>query len=210
LGGVDLMSHTGSNDLLETKILNIHEGFKLALEMYEEFLNFEFTGAHPHRLKQVKNLVNRQVDEVQNAFNNWQKFCDYIVSFLHFNMEWHIDVSNNTVRLIYNPPSGPRYTNLIPIPLFKHIVNSIVEQFDKFDKETITVKQLAEMHKEKIINESSYKMTPETVPRKVFDVLKKEMLLTNIENDTEILNRGEFKLVTNTQAIKQWLNENFE
>lgn len=114
-------------------------------------------------------------------------------------------IVNNAVRVeTIRPNNRPSYSNNIPIALFKETVLTIIEQFERYKKDTIKTSSIEALMRDKIVSESSYKKATKSFVYSVFKVLQKEGMLKPYENTKRIYtNNREYDF------IKAWLSTEF-
>lgn len=111
-------------------------------------------------------------------------------------------IVNDTIRIeTIRPNNKQPYTNNIPASLFKDTVLTIVEQFERYKKDTIKTSSIEVLMRDKIISESSYKKATKSFVYSIFKVLQKEGLLTPFESMKRI-----YTISKDSDEIKLWLD----
>ncbi|WP_413828437.1 hypothetical protein [Methanobrevibacter sp. UBA46] len=117
---------------------------------------------------------------------------------------WSIE--NNNIRIETIRKDGNSvYPNIIPIEIFVCIIDTILDQFEKYNKTIFKKASIASLMKEKIINETNYKKSPDTVVYSVIKVLLKENILKRNQNYKSI-----YTLNINPDEIRKWYNNNLK
>ncbi len=90
---------------------------------------------------------------------------------------------NENIRIETVRPDGSNsYTNIIPIHIFDEIVRTIIDQFVRYNKDYIKRSTISSLLNDKIIQETNYKKSPNTLVYSVIKILIKENVLENKEN----------------------------
>lgn len=112
---------------------------------------------------------------------------------------------NKYIRIETVRPNNkqPPYSNNIPIELFKEVVLSIVEQFERYKKDTIKTSSIEVLMRDRIVSESDYKKATKSFVYSIFKVLQKESLITPYENMKRI-----FVLNVEPEEILKWIENN--
>jgi hypothetical protein len=97
------------------------------------------------------------------------------------------------------------YPNIIPIKIFLQTTDTILDQFEKYNKTFFKKSGIASLMKEKIVNDTNYKKSPDTVVYSVVKVLLKENLLRRNQNYKSI-----YTLNKKPSEIREWLRSNIK
>lgn len=112
-------------------------------------------------------------------------------------------IENNIIRIETMRPDGSSsYPNVLPVNVFIEVVNTILDQFTRYNKSFIKTSTISTLMKDKIIEETNYKKSPKTLIYSIFKVLLKEEILTTKDNSKRI-----YTLYKDPNRIKTWLSE---
>jgi len=115
-------------------------------------------------------------------------------------------VVDDVVRIeTVRPNNGVPYTNNIPVGLFRDIVLTCIDQFERYEKTFLKTSNINALMKEKIIKESGYKKATKSAIYSVFKVLLKESILSPFEN----MKRA-YTLSKSADEIREWLDSSFK
>ncbi|MDK2934619.1 MAG: hypothetical protein PWP27_2429 [Clostridiales bacterium] len=98
---------------------------------------------------------------------------------------WVIDEDNIRIETM-RKDGNSSYPNIIPIKIFLQTTDTILDQFEKYNKTFFKKSGIASLMKEKIVNDTNYKKSPDTVVYSVVKVLLKENLLRRNQNYSNI------------------------
>lgn len=93
------------------------------------------------------------------------------------------------------------YPNIIPKDIFIYTTETILDQFEKYNKTFFKKSGIASLMKEKIIDNTNYKKSPDTVVYSIVKVLLKENILKRNQNYKSI-----YTLNMNPDEIRKWLD----
>ncbi|ODP27204.1 hypothetical protein PTI45_03329 [Paenibacillus nuruki] len=225
LGNVD-----AAFDLLFDGFLDLQQSFKNLLhEMIEQDEDnseeFENLKNLKNKLNVQKNLINNIKTDLLNDTNllfkskifmneepsedeelNQQEIDEQEIDYEEISA---IDRTNWKVigKLVKietaRPNNGAIYSNNVPIDLFCDIVLTCIDQFERYNKETLRTSSINMLMKEKIIKESTYKKATNLLIYRVFQVMLKESIFTSLENMKRV-----YKLNKSVPEIKEWLDVN--
>ncbi len=115
---------------------------------------------------------------------------------------WHIEDDNIRIETV-RKDGNSSYPNIIPRHIFKDITMSILDQFEKYDKKFFKKSGISVLMKDKIIADTNYKKSPDTVVYSVIKVLLKEDILKRNKNYKSI-----YTLDMNSKEVREWVKSN--
>ncbi|MDD2493618.1 MAG: hypothetical protein PHE29_00315 [Tissierellia bacterium] len=117
---------------------------------------------------------------------------------------WSIENENIRIETMRKDGNSV-YPNILPIEVFVCIIETILDQFEKYNKTIFKKASIASLLKEKIINETNYKKSPDTVVYSVIKVLLRENILKRNQNYKSI-----YTLNMHPDEIRKWYNDNLK
>jgi len=142
----------------------------------------------------IKIELNPEESEEQEDMNDSKEAVE--------RTSWHIEDDNIRIETV-RKDGNSSYPNIIPRHIFKDITISILDQFDKYDKQFFKKSGIAALMKEKIVADTNYKKSPDTVVYSVIKVLLKENILKRNKNYKSI-----YTLDMSSQEVREWVGNN--
>lgn len=115
---------------------------------------------------------------------------------------WSIEDDNIRIETI-RKDGNSSYPNIIPKHIFNETTMAILDQFDRYNKSFFKKSGISVLMKDRIINDTNYKKSPDTVVYSVIKVLLKENLLKRNKNYKSI-----YTLNKESIEVKDWLKYN--
>lgn len=113
---------------------------------------------------------------------------------------WAIEDDNIRIETL-RKDGNSSYPNIIPKDIFIYTTETILDQFEKYNKTFFKKSGIASIMKEKIIDNTNYKKSPDTVVYSIVKVLIKENILKRNQNYKSI-----YTLNMNPDEIRKWLD----
>jgi len=211
-------------DMLKNELEDIKISYGLLIDgieifetkLKENFIPYYSIKGDMDKVTEAAKLVNNvkeHLEEINALREKWRKLIkeDYSEDEME-EQEDLIDVKDavertkwvieeNNVRIETMRKDGnSSYPNIIPINIFVQVTETILDQFEKYNKNLFKKSGIASLMKEKIIDETNYKKSPDTVVYSVVKVLLKENLLRRNQNYKSI-----YTLNKQPSEIREWL-----
>lgn len=132
-------------------------------------------------------------DEIESNSSNEKSVLDRTT--------WRVENGNIKIETTRQDNSGT-YQNTIPNSIFIDVVRSIVEQSSRYKKDSIRTSNITALLSDRIIQETSYKKSPNTVVYNVIKIMLKENLIKAKEESKRL-----YELCVNPRIIERWIKE---